>query len=185
MEETTTSEQPSLYQHALKWGAIMGIINIIIGVLIYAIDYTMMADWKLGILIILIVIGVTIYSGINYRNQIGGFLPYGKAFQHGLIFMIIGGLIYSLYNLLLYTVIDPDLPSKLVDATMEKTEQMLENFGMSGEQLEKGLADARKRSEGQFSITGIFTGFAFSIIFYAVIALITSIFVRKNQPEEI
>ncbi len=184
MEETTT-EQPSLLQHALKWGAIMGIINMVIGILIYAIDYTMMADWKLGILVICIVIGMTIYTGINYRNQIGGLLPYGKAFQHGLVFMIVGGVIYSLYNLLLYTVIDPELPSKLIDVTLEKTEQMLENFGMSGDQLDKAMADAKKRSEGQFSIKGVFTGFAFSIIFYAVIALITSLVTRRNPPEEI
>ncbi|MGC4020752.1 MAG: DUF4199 domain-containing protein [Cyclobacteriaceae bacterium] len=183
--EETTNEKPSLMQHALKWGVIMGIINVVIGVLLYVVDYTMLTDWKTGILIVLLVIGVTIYAGINYRSEVGGFLGYGKAWQHGMIFMAVGGLVYSIYNLILYTIIDPELPAKLVEAAVEKAQAMAESFGASGDALDKAMEDTRKRTEGQFSVVGVMTGFAFSLIFYAIIALITALFVRKNQPEEI
>jgi hypothetical protein len=42
-------------------------------------------------------IGLTIYAGINYRNEIGGFLPYGKAFQHGFVLMAVSGLISTIF----------------------------------------------------------------------------------------
>lgn len=183
MEDTSTT-QPSIFQHALRWGLIMGGISIALTVVLYAIDYTMLADWKTGIFILLLMLGLTIYSGINYRNQIGGFIPYGKAFQHGFIFLAITGIVSTLFMILLYTVIDPDLPSKLIDVSMEKAQAMMESFGMPEDKMDQAMEDARRRSEGQFSALGSIKGYGFALIFYAIISLITSLFVRKNPPDE-
>jgi len=185
MEETSTPTQPTLFQNAIKWGLIMGAVSIVLTITFYAVDYSMLADWKFGILFILIFIGLTIYAGINYRNQIGGFMPYGKAFQHGFVMMAVCGIVSTIFMILLYTVIDPELPQKLIDASIEKAEAMMESFGVAGDQMEKALEDARKRSEGQFSAMGALKNYGFGLIFYAIIALITSLFVRKNQPEGI
>jgi hypothetical protein len=183
MEETATP-QVSLMQHAAKWGLILGGVSIVLTIIAYAADYTILADWKFGIFVLLLLLGATIYAGINYRGQIGGFLPYGKAFQHGFILLAVSGLISTAFMILLYTVIDTELPAKLTEVTIENTEKMMANFGMPEDQMDKALEDARKRSEGQFSGLGSIKSYGFGLIFYAVISLITSIFVRKNQPEE-
>ena len=84
MEETTTP-QVSFLQHAAKWGSILGGVSIVLTVIAYAADYTILADWKFGIFVLVLLLGATIYAGINYRNEIGGFVSYGKAFQHGFV----------------------------------------------------------------------------------------------------
>jgi lysylphosphatidylglycerol synthetase-like protein (DUF2156 family) len=185
MEETTTSTEPTLFQNALRWGLIMAAVSIVLTITLYAVDYSMLADWKTGILMILIFISITIYAGINYRNQIGGFLPFGKAFQHGFVVMAICGIVSTVFMILMYTVIDPELPQKLTDASIEKAEAMMESFGLSGDAMDKALEDARKRSEGQFSAFGAIKGYGIGLIVYAIVALITSLFVKKNQPEVI
>ncbi len=182
MEEKDT---PTLIQHALRWGLIVGAISIAITCVLYAVDYAMLANWKTGILMFAILIGVTIYAGVNYRNEIGGFIPYGKAFQHGFVLMAVSGLIGTAFTMLLYTVIDPELPAKLTDVAIENAEKMLQGFGIPPDQMDKAMEDARRRTENQFSIKGIGMSYGIGLIIYAVLSLITSIFVKKNPPEEL
>jgi hypothetical protein len=182
MEEKETT---SLFQHALKWGLIVGGISIALTCVIYAIDYALLANWKTGIVIFLMFIGLAIYGGINYRNEIGGYLPYGKAFQHGFILMAISGLISSVFMVLLYTVIDPELPEKLVKVGMENAQAMMESFGMPEDQMDKAMEDARKRTENQYTVSGTAMGYGIGLIIYAVLSLITALFVRKNEPVEL
>jgi len=63
MEKTTTNES-SLFQHAIKWGAIFGGASIALTILLYAIDYALLADWKM-LLLLFVFLGLVIFSGIN------------------------------------------------------------------------------------------------------------------------
>ncbi len=183
MEETDTP-QTTLFQHALKWGLIVGAISIVLTCVFYAVDYALLANWKTGIFIIVLFIGLAIYAGINYRNEIGGLLPYGKAFQHGFILMAVSGLISTIFSIVLYTVIDPELPGKLTEVALENAQAMMEGFGMAEDQMDKAMEDAKKRTENQFSLSGLAMSYGFGLIIYAVLSLITALFVRKNPPDE-
>jgi hypothetical protein len=182
MEE---NESPTLFQHALRWGLIVGAISVVLTGIFYAIDYTLLANWKTAILFFALFIGLAIYAGISYRNEVGGFLAYGKAWQHAFVLMAVSGIISTAFNMVLYTVIDPELPGKLTEVTLETTQAMLERFGMPEDQMDQALEDARKRSANQFSMTGLLMSYGIGLIVYAVLSLITSIFVRRNPPEEV
>ena len=43
--EETTNEQPSLLQHAIRWGLIMAGVSIALTILIYVIDYTIAVSY--------------------------------------------------------------------------------------------------------------------------------------------
>lgn len=183
MEET--QDQPvTIYNHALKFGLILGVISIMCVILIYVVDLSIMASFKfLGIMLVL-GLGVTIYAGINYRNEIGGFLPYGKAFIHGAVLLAVSGLVGLVFNLVLYTIIDPELPQKLTEAIAENTEQLMTRFGAPPESIEPALDKIRAETPANFAPFGLVKGYLTALIWYAVIAAITSLFVRKNQPVE-
>ena len=173
---------PTLINHALKWGFICGSISIVIIVLLYVVDYTMMVQFKY--LIISLIIGLTAvsYAGIDYRKTIGGFLPYGKAWQHSMITFAVSGFTYSIFAMLLYFVIDPELPEKLVEASLENARAMMENFGAPADQIDTEVEKARARTENQFTIGGIGMGYGISLIVYAVLSTITALISRKNPP---
>jgi hypothetical protein len=62
---------------------------------------------------------------------------------------------------------------------------MMVSFGAPEESIDQALEDARERTESQFTITGQLIGFASILFFSAIMALISAIFVKKNQPVEI
>jgi len=51
--------------------------------------------------------------------------------------------------------------------------------------MDKAMEDARSRTENQFTVSGLALAYGIGIIVYAVLSLITAIFVRKNPPDEV
>lgn len=184
LDSNLKGDQPSLMQHTLKWGLISGAVSILLMVILYVVDYTLMVDWKLAIFVLVLGLGIVIYAGIDYRNSVGGYLAYGKAWQHGFLVFLFSALIYTVFNLLLHNVIDTELAGKLTDAGVEKQREMFEGFGMQEEQIEQALVESRKSLERQFTVVGSLTGLGFGAIIYAVLAAISAIFVRRNEPVE-
>lgn len=160
----------------------MGGISILMTLIIYVIDYTLLADWKVGIFMLIVFLGFVIYAGINYRNEVGGYLSYGSAYQHAFVTMAVAGLIGIIFSLILYTVIDTDLPAKLVDAALEKTEQMLTGFGLEEDKIDEQISKMRQDMPAQYTVVGQLKAYGIGLIIYAVISLITSFIVRKSEP---
>ena len=160
----------------------LGALIIVMAFLLLEINYKLIADIKTGLLIILLVLGFTIYGGINLRNKSEGFLSYGDSYQHGLVMMAVGGFIYSIYNLLLYTVIAPELPEKLIEVAAQKKEVELNAIRESKEIIESTVESVRKSGAAKYSISGVLTGYPIVLIFYAVCALVTALFVKKSKP---
>jgi hypothetical protein len=187
MEQQTTAtegaELESPAKNALRFGAIIGVVSIGITVLLYAIDYALLAQLKTLFIMLAIYIGMVIYGGINYRKQVGGYLSYGKAFQHGFISLVVASLIGTVFSLILYTVIDTELPQKLTDATVENTEAMMRGFGAPEGEIEKQMEKVRQDTPERFTVLGMVKQFGWGLIFNVVLAAITSIFVKKKEPE--
>jgi hypothetical protein len=125
-----------------------------------------------------------IFVGINYRKQIGGYIDFGKAFQHAMILLVVSGLIGMIFNMLLYTVIDPSLPETIADAAVETTRSMMERFGAPESQMDEALETARVDAIERLSVVGQLKGFGWGLIFYAIGASIAGLIVRKREPEE-
>ncbi len=182
--EDSQAAPASIYSHALKFGIILGIISIVCVIAIYAIDFTFLASFKFLGLIMVIGLGVVIYAGINYRSEIGGYMPYGKAFIHGFAVLAISGIIGTIFNIVLYTIIDPELAQKMTDTIVENTEQMMRNFGAPDSSIDQTTEKMRAEMPENFSTGGLAYGYVKALIWYGIIALITSLFVRKNVPVE-
>lgn len=188
MESQSVTQESSvqgqdLVKHAIRFGAILGGISIVLTLLVYVVDYTIMANMWFGLLLFAFYIGMVIYGGINYRNQAGGYISYGKAFQHGYLTFLVCGLVGSLFAIILYTVIDPDLPQNLADAVVANTEEMMRKFGAPEDKIETQLDQMRKDMPAKFSAMGVIKQFGWGFIIYAVLTAITALIVRKNVPE--
>ncbi|MDZ4714757.1 MAG: DUF4199 domain-containing protein [Cytophagales bacterium] len=184
MEATTENETPSLPNHAIRFGTILGGIAIALTVIAYVVDPTFMVTFKFIGLSFALGIGIVIYAGINYRTEIGGYLSYGQAFTHGFIVLAVSGLINALFGILLFTVIDPDLSQKMMEAIITNTEDMMAGFGAPQSSIDQTIDGLRTELPGQFTMVGQVITFGKGLIAYAVIALITSLFTRKNIPLE-
>ena len=149
MEQQSTS--PAMA--ALKSGVIIGLVMLVISFLIYFIDYSLLVAAWYGFAVFVLFFGLVIYFGIQYRKEIGGFMPYGPAFQFAFVTLIVSGLISTLGNIILYQLIDPGLSELLVKV-----------------QLENMLAFA-----------GQIKGFGVSLIIYAIFSLILGAIIKKRD----
>ncbi len=180
MEENEENE--SLPLNALKAGLTIGLINIVITVLLYVVDSALFAKWWVGILILVLNLVLVIVFGIKYRNSIGGFIPFGKAFLHGYITLIAGALLGLIFNILLYNVIDPDLPGVITDASIEATGSMMQSMGAPSDSIDETLAELETTMPQRFSTIGLVKQYGWTLLISAVVALITGLIVKKNEP---
>ncbi len=177
-------EKTGLFNHALKWGLIIGIVNIILTILVYIIGEGLMIKWWFGLSILVINIILIVYAGKQYRTAIGGYMSFNKAFSVVFMTLVVAGIITTLFNIILYQVIDPDLPNRLTQAALEQAEQMMARFNMPADQMDEALAQAEERTAGQFSVTGSIKGFGISLIFYLVVSLIIGAIIKRKEKEE-
>ena len=169
--------------HAIKSGVILGVINIIIILLMYLIDPTLLASLWALVIVVVAFIALVSYFGINNRYEKGGFLSFGKSWIYSIQVMIIAGILGTIFRILLITVIDPELPEIIVEATVANQEAILNRFGVPEEQMEEGLEKAREAAEEQNTPQGMAKGFITVLFIYAVLSLITGAIIKKNEPE--
>lgn len=182
--DSTPNDQttPGLVNNAVKNGLILGVISVVLTLLIYAIDYAILVQLKMMFLSLLVSVGFAIYAGITYRKEIGGFISFGKAYQHGFLMFAASGVVSVLFTFLLYFVIDPELPGKLTEASLANTEEMMRSFGMQEDQMEQAMEAARESTKNQFSPAKVALTYVFILIGGAIFALISGAIVKKNRP---
>ncbi len=184
LDSTSPQNQatPGLMNNAVKNGLILGGISIAMVLVIYAIDYTVLVQMKMILFSLIISVGYAVYAGIAYRKEIGGYISFGKAYQHGFIMFVVSSILYTLFTFLLYYVIDPELPAKLTEASLANTEEMMRGFGMQEDQLDEAMEKARESTANQFSPGKMALGLVFGAIAGAIFALISGAIVKKNRP---
>ena len=110
-------------------------------------------------------------------------MSFGKAWVYSMQVFIAAGLLSTIFNLLLYNVIDPELPEMLADQSVENAESMMRNFGMPEDQMDEALEKTRSDTLDRFTVSGSVMGFLWGLIIYAILSLITGAIIKKKEPE--
>lgn len=169
-------------QHSLKWGAILGLISIIITLIVYLIDITLMVQSYMPFVLLVIFLAVPIYAGRDFRSKIGGYLSFKDAFLHALVILAVGVFIGTVFDYILYNFIDPEIIPILVDVQMENTMKAMEAFGgSSNTEMMDGMAENIKKG---FSLQGQALGFLWKLVLCALGALIVGAINKKKNKEE-
>jgi hypothetical protein len=170
------NKNTSVFYNGLVWGAILGFVGIIYNVILYMLGQNLNQTMSyLGILITIVVLILAIRS---FRDNVrDGILPFGPAFQFGFVVILVSSVIGIIYAYILWTVIDPDIISKMKDMQMEK---MLEK-GIAEEALDQTMAISDK-----FMTPLMMTifGFVGQVFMGTIVALIIAAIFKKNEPED-
>ena len=171
------------YGFCVKNGAIVGAVYGALSILLYTISEDLLANGILGILILLsyaIVFGV---MGVKYRNHSGGFLSFGQAYGAIFVMVLIAIFVSTIFNMLLYQVIDPDLGPRLMEITLETSEQMMRRFGAPEDQIQESIANMR--STNSYSLINQLKGILYAgVIGNALVTLILAAIAKKNREED-
>jgi hypothetical protein len=110
-------------------------------------------------------------------------MSFGKAFTHAFVVLVIAGFIGVIFNYLLFNVIDPDIVPVLVEAQMKNTMEAMEVFGGAASNTELMDEMAGSIKDG-YTLKGQAVGFLWSLIIYAIGALIVGAINKKKNKEE-
>lgn len=124
--------------HIVK-GLILSVISIVFSIVIYVFNlYEMSA---LSYINYAIFIGGLIYGAVLYSNQNGHNVTFGNLFAHGFKTTAVVIVISSVYTLLAFKVLFPDMLEKVLDLSKKK---MLENPKMTDEMIDQAMTMTRK-----------------------------------------
>ncbi|HIF84693.1 MAG TPA: DUF4199 domain-containing protein [Flavobacteriaceae bacterium] len=169
-------------EEILKSGIILAAVSIIMTMLTYMINIELMVKWWFGILSLIINVGLLIYLGITYRNSIGGILSYGNALKYSFLVMIVSFVIGICFQILLYNVIDPDLPQVMTDLSIEESVKMMENFGAPQETIDASIPAIEEGIKNSTTVSGILKSSPLGFLFMGLVSLFTAIFIKRNEP---
>ena len=94
-----------------------------------------------------------------------------------MVIMIVSAIIGSVYAYILWTVIDPDIVTKMMDMQMEK---MIEK-GVPEEAMDQAMAITAKFMKPGMMLA---MGMAFQLFFGALLSLIIAAIFKREEPNE-
>ncbi|GAA3786732.1 hypothetical protein GCM10022271_19110 [Corallibacter vietnamensis] len=172
--------EKSLKSISINNGLILGLILSVITVLAYAVNLDLFTKWWLGIILFLIAFGLGIYSSIQIKKQLGGFISFKQAFSSYFITIAIGTLISTIVGIIIFTFVDPEAAKYLNEQILIMTKETMENFGASQEIIQQSLMEAEKTDN--FSLASQLKAYISRLVFYSILGLIAALIVKKNDP---
>jgi uncharacterized membrane protein len=167
--------------HAIKWGVIVGVIGILITLVVYIVDISLLTSGWVNGVSILISIAIVFYASIDYRKAMGGFMTFGQAFLHAFVLLAISGLLGLAFQYLLFNVVDPEAAAYLAEAQMEASMKMMESFGAGGNA--EAMDSMAKGFENQYKIGTLAMGYVYLLVLYAIFASIVGAITKKKNKD--
>jgi hypothetical protein len=170
----------SLVINALKYGAILGGILIVISLLYYIFNVNLFSP-GMSILSLIINIGVLVVAMILGTNacrdkSLGGKITFLQAFFSCALIGFIALLISGIFSFIFYKFFEPDL----LDQYYQKFIETMQNQNIPEEQLDRLIERMAKR----FNASGIFKSSLISTpIMSVIVGLIVGLFIKKDTEQ--
>ena len=164
----------------LTYGLISGLASVIFSLLLYlgGVKWFVNPIAYAGFLIPVI---IAVLAGLKQKKLNEGYLDFAAALKVVFTTFVIGTIISTLFSYVLFNFIDVPFREALTQETAEKTQQMMQKFGASQEQIDKTTEDMMKGNNYSFGKQML--GTAFFCIFWFVISLIIAAIIKKKKPE--
>jgi len=171
MEEKTRSTTVQ----GMYYGAITGIAIIVFSLIIFVADlYLNRSITWIGYLILL---GGMIWGTLDYRkNYMNGFMSYGKAFSTSFMIGLFTGILAAVYTYVFAQFIHPGFTQEILD--MSREQMLASSPNLSEEQIDQALSYTAKFTT---PLMMLIFGFITYVVISAIISLITSIFLKKED----
>ncbi len=172
MKEENISKKPFLKQ-AMNYGAILGIALIVYSLILYLLNLST-ERFLSYVTYVIIIIGLYL-AAKKYRDEYHPeMFSYGKALGFSFVVIIFAAFLSAFYTYIFFQFIDPGQ----IDKMMLLAEEQLYNRGISEAEIEMSIEITRKMMTPSWLAIMGFLGTVFAGF---IIALITSIFIKKTQ----
>ncbi|MFH1159787.1 MAG: DUF4199 domain-containing protein [bacterium] len=171
-------KKKSVAMHGITYGAITAVVVIVVSLLLYILDQNL--NRSVNWITFLFLIAGIVWGQFEYRNKVlGGYIAYGKAFSAGFMIALFSGIFLILYNFIFFQFIAPGTINEILE--MQRQTIVETNPQFTDEQVEQAM-DIFSRFSSPVML--IIFGFISQLIIGAIVCLITSIFVKKEDQSQ-
>jgi hypothetical protein len=163
----------------LTYGLIAGLIVCVITLLQYLGGLDMYLS-PVGYVSYLVVITLAVLAALKVRRENEGFLEFSQALKITFSVFAAALLLQSIFTYILLNFIDTAFKDAVAQEVLNKTEQMMRNFGASDSQIEKAIEE--ERNKDQFAPGRVLLGYAISCIVSFIFCLLISVIVKRSKP---
>lgn len=167
--------KPSIYAVAVKYGLLTGLLYIVFAAINYITESYGNFFVALLVSIVISVLGIVLALK-EFKKQNAGYMTYGQGLGLGIMVSIIAGIISGLFSMLYIQFIDPGVPEKLVEATMEQ----MASFGVDESVLDSQREEVMASFTPVKQLTSAVTNAFFSGL---ILSLIIAAVMKHKRPE--
>lgn len=165
----------NMLKNAMTYGLYVGLALIVVHLMQYLFDVYNAPKW-VNIITYLIIIGGIVLGTIRARDhELNGYISYSKALGQGVLIGFCASIVFGFYFGLLVGFIDTSYIETMNQLAIDK---LLES-GMTEDQVEMGMG---LMSKFQTPLFMVFSQVLGSTFFAFIFSLITSIFIKKEEP---
>lgn len=177
MEQTTVTKKTNVL---LQYGLISALVSALLFVVLYMGGSAAFGSgWVIPISLCIPIV-IAVLACIKSRKENGGFLTFKEALKICFGIFALSAFATSILSYFIY-MFDPGFKESMTQMTIEKTQQLMANFGAPQDSIDKAIKGIMETDLG--SIGTIAKSFAQGCIFWFVIALILAAIMKKKRPE--
>ncbi|HLN95671.1 MAG TPA: DUF4199 domain-containing protein [Flavobacterium sp.] len=169
---------PIVKKNGITFGIISGVFSILVTALMYAVDVTLFASAATGIVLLLAYLVIGVILMIRTRKALGGVMTFKEGFTAYFISALVGLLISTAFNYVLFNLIDPGAQETIKEVTITKTTEMLEGFNVPSADIDKAIADIE--AQDQYSPYSLLKGVLMGLVVSSIIGLIFAAIFKKS-----
>jgi Na+/phosphate symporter len=169
--------------NVLRYGITVGLVISGYMALLYSAGMDVFANWWYSVIMYPISIGLICYFTINLRNSNESEpFHFKQTFVILLSMLMMAMLVSTLWNIVLFNVIDKTLAKELSVRILEETEATMEKWGASEEAIKETLKEMRDLPE-QFKPVAQLFSWLKGGLFMALISLISASFIKRKEQK--
>ncbi len=168
-------------KNGIKFGIYTGVFSVLATIIAYAIDLSLFASIKYGLILLLayIVIGIVLLR--TTKKDLKGIMTFKEGFTTYFLSIIIGIPISILFSIILFNYIDPEAQDIIKETTIKNTVESMENWNVPSAKINETVAEMEKSNP--FSTSELLKSTIIYIAVYCFIGLILAAIFKSKSTQ--
>lgn len=169
-------------KNGITYGIILGVVLALITATMYAIDLKLFVSGWITAVKVVIYLTISILVLSKTKKELGNIFPFKSAFTTSFITVLVGILIATLFDIILFNFVDPGAKETLSDIVIKSTVEFMQKLGTPASAINDAIA--KMKETNNFDTLQIIKGTIFVIIIGAVFSLIMAAFFKSKTTQE-
>ncbi len=165
-------------KNGVAYGVILGFVSILITTIVYSVDINLFLSGWTTFVKVTAFLTIMILLLSKTKKELNGFFSFKEAFTTYFIAASISLLLATLFEIILFNLIDPSLKDSIKEMSLKFTVNLMEKIGAKQSEINKAIQKVQETD--QFSIGQLFQGYFIYLVMASIPGLILAAFFKTK-----